>query len=47
MYKFIPIYNEEGELFEDLIIKIINNKIKYDLELDLSDSSNVKLLADR
>ena len=47
MYKFIPIYNEKGELFEDLIIKIINNKIKYELELDLSGDHTIKLLTDR
>ena len=47
MYEFIPIYNEEGELFENLIVKIINSKIKYELELDLSDNNEIKLLVDR
>lgn len=47
MYKFITHYNEEGELFENLVIKIINSKIKYEFELDLSDRSDVKLTIDR
>ena len=47
MYEFIPIYKEEGELFENLIVKIINSKIKYELELDLSNSDKIKLLTDR
>ncbi len=32
MYEFVPIYKEDGELFEDIIVKIINNKIKYEFE---------------
>jgi len=44
MCEFIPVYKEEGELFEELIIKIINSRIKYELELDLSNMNEIKLL---
>ena len=47
MYEFVPIYNAEGESFEKLVVKIINTKLKNELELDLSDTNDIKYLTDR
>lgn len=44
MYKFVLVYNEEGKFFEDIVIKIINNKIN---EFNFDNINNVKLLTDR
>jgi len=43
----MPVYNERGELFESILVRIINNKIKNGFEFDFSDKNNIKLLNDR